>query len=120
VLVRDDYLHAVTFCCPHSLDDIAPGATRAQQADNLLKGGHCSYIYLGKGLNNKSDGNLLLVYEPVTNHLEGINALYADGHTEWITRRVNLDPQIRATRQTAATQSSTRPTTTPAKQSLPN
>jgi prepilin-type processing-associated H-X9-DG protein len=73
------------FICPSSNDDHATGDTLEQRAANLSKG-HCSYIYLGAGKNvNKTPANLVLAYEPLTNHNQaGMNVLFADTHVEFI------------------------------------
>jgi prepilin-type processing-associated H-X9-DG protein len=71
------------FICPSSSDTVAPG-TSAQQIANLQTGGHDTYIYLGAGKNNTARANVVLAYEPMTSHTQGFNALFGDGHVEFI------------------------------------
>jgi prepilin-type N-terminal cleavage/methylation domain-containing protein/prepilin-type processing-associated H-X9-DG protein len=89
VLATQD-LTAAEFVCPSSQDSPAPGATNQAQAANLSKGGHLSYVYVGKGMTSKilSSPNVattVVAYEPLTNHRnDGTNVLYADGHVEFV------------------------------------
>jgi len=72
------------FICPSTNDTKAPGATPQQEAANLSAGGHHSYIYLGKGKNATAGYNVVLVYEAPTNHKNGFNVLFGDGHVEYL------------------------------------
>jgi len=80
-----------TLICPSSTDTL-PGPTTQDVLTNLHQPGHCSYIYLGKGLTLKSPGNAIVFYEPLANHdhdksLEpGMNVVCVDGHAQWITK----------------------------------
>lgn len=78
-------LGSEVFTCPNTNDTKAPGATPAEQAGNLSKGGHLSYVYLGKGMNSISvAGKTVVAYEPLSNHAgNGGNILYGDGHVNW-------------------------------------
>ena len=79
VLVQDGTLPAELLLCPSSQDTPAPGASPAEQAVNLAKGPHQSYIYIGKGM-TAGPANQVLVYEPPSHHgKNGINALFSDG-----------------------------------------
>jgi prepilin-type processing-associated H-X9-DG protein len=77
------------FVCPSSNDEKAPGATTAEQAENLETRGHLSYVYLGRGLNSSSvNEKTLVAYEPLTNHEDdGSNVLFGDGHVEFLNRK---------------------------------
>lgn len=75
------------FVCPAGVDEPPDGTTPEELAAELLKPGHCSYIYFGSGLelNPDSDAKRAIAVELLDNHRhEGINALFADGHTEWL------------------------------------
>ena len=76
------------FVCPSSNDNPAPGADGRTRATNLGKGGHLSYVYVGKGLGvvtgPGATGKAVLAYEPPSNHANGgINVLFSDGHVEF-------------------------------------
>jgi len=82
---------ADVYVCPSSQDTPAPGATAQAQAQSLSKGGHLSYVYVGKGmtariLTSPNAGRTVVAYEPMTNHRnDGTNVLFADGHVEFLT-----------------------------------
>jgi prepilin-type processing-associated H-X9-DG protein len=70
-------LIATAFVCNGSND------TAAARPSDLLAGGHCSYIYLGAGLTEKTvKPTDVLAYEPPTNHGRGYNIVFGDGHVE--------------------------------------
>jgi len=70
-------------CCPATNDQPATGGTRREIVENVRKKGHCSYIYFCKGRVEVGDDDVLAC-ESLNNHHEGINALFGDGHCEWI------------------------------------
>jgi prepilin-type processing-associated H-X9-DG protein len=72
------------FVCPSTNDSPAPGVELPKQAANLQTGGHDSYVYLGKGKTATTPANVVLVYEIMNNHHDGFNALFGDGHVEFI------------------------------------
>jgi len=82
------------FVCPSSQDTPAPGTTPQALAANLSKGGHLSYVYVGKGMTSRiltspNAGRTVVAYEPMTNHRnDGTNVLFADGHVEWVAPEV--------------------------------
>jgi prepilin-type processing-associated H-X9-DG protein len=87
-LLVDEQITAQVFICPDSADTPATGATTQAIAADLLKPGHCSYIYLGNGLTDKTTpANAVIAYEPLSNHAaagwKGMNVLYGDGHIDW-------------------------------------
>ena len=87
ILTTQD-VNSTVFCCPSSSDSPAPGANAQAQAANLSKGGHLSYVYVGKGMsmrmNPATTGDVVIAYEPMTNHNnDGSNFLFADGHVEF-------------------------------------
>ncbi len=75
------------FICPATTDTKAPGQTPEAQAANLSNPGHCSYIYLGAGKKINEPPNIILAFEPPTNHQQaGMNVLYNDGHVDFISQ----------------------------------
>ena len=86
-LLNNVDLEAHQFVCPASDDEPSPGDTPEQRADNLLKGRHCSYVYLGKGLADPVDPRRVILVEPLENHDgSGMTVLYADGQAEALDR----------------------------------
>ena len=83
-LITTQDMVAEHFVCPHAPDTPAPGATAQAQAANLAKGGHLSYVYVGKGMTTAESAQAVLAYEPLTNHGNGIYVLFADGHVEFV------------------------------------
>jgi prepilin-type processing-associated H-X9-DG protein len=81
------YLNPRTFVCPSSNDTVARAGptTRATEA-NVFAGHHLSYLILfDKFSRTASDANVVLAYEPPSNHPGiGINVLYGDGHVEFL------------------------------------
>lgn len=83
----DGNLEPRALTCPGTDDTPAPGATPEQQALNLTAGGHLSYIYCGKGLRTTAHpaAETVILWEPRSNHqARGGNALFADGHVEFL------------------------------------
>jgi prepilin-type processing-associated H-X9-DG protein len=85
LLLREDITSSV-FIAPNSRDTLATGPTRQAIAANLAAPGHCSYIYLGKGLTAQTfNPDIVLAYEPANiNNNQGGNVLFMDGHVEFI------------------------------------
>jgi prepilin-type processing-associated H-X9-DG protein len=89
VLATQD-LTADVYVCPSSSDTPAPGANAQAQAAALSKGGHLSYVYVGKGMTSQiltspNAGRTVLAYEPMTNHRnDGCNILFADGRVQFV------------------------------------
>jgi hypothetical protein len=75
-----DGLASDTFVTPFSSDTPAIAPTTREVAAQLSSGGgHCSYIYIGKGLTTPCPPNTVLVYEPLSKHagnIKGIHVLY--------------------------------------------
>ena len=103
-VVLDGSVSAYMLVCPSSGDAVAPGTTPAEQVANLAKGGHQSYVYVGRGL-TVTGARQPLAYEPTRHHRGvGVNVLYTDGTVQFLPAGVatTLFPQLG------------RPTTTPA------
>jgi prepilin-type processing-associated H-X9-DG protein len=72
------------FCCPDTNDTPAAGPTTQAVAANLTAGGHLSYVYAGRGwTSTTATADVVLAYEPLSNHGDGINILWGDGHVEF-------------------------------------
>lgn len=87
ILYGDQDLSVATFICRSSSDTPAPPTPTSQAiAAALLQPGHCSYIYLGKGLTDKTvTPAMVLLYEPLADHGgTGINVMFGDFHVEWM------------------------------------
>ena len=83
-LVEEDFPTSI-FICPSSNDVPAlAGATPRATAANIHAGRHLSYIYVAKGMTDKVAANIVLVYEPLTNHQnKGLNVLFGDLHVDF-------------------------------------
>ena len=52
----------------------------------MTSSGHLSYIYLGKEMNTKTiSPDTIVAYEPLSNHGDGSNVLFGDGHVEFVS-----------------------------------
>jgi prepilin-type processing-associated H-X9-DG protein len=72
--------------CPSSGDTPPSGASTQAMVADMKNPGHLSYVYVGKGLTVSSSADTVVMYEPTANHSgDGMNALFADGHVEWLT-----------------------------------
>ncbi|HEY2589314.1 MAG TPA: hypothetical protein VGI81_26450 [Tepidisphaeraceae bacterium] len=86
VFVNEDIASTV-FVCPSSSDTPPPpGPTTQATADGLRQPGHCSYVYLGKGLTTQTVADdMVLLYEPLSDHEgQGMNVMFGDFHVEWV------------------------------------
>ena len=72
-------LTSAVYDCP-----VTPTAPPATSAPAALTGS-IEYVYVGKGLTNKTPPTTILAYEPVANHGTGSNILYADGTVTFMT-----------------------------------
>src|SRR5690349_1481742 len=86
VLLTTEDISADVFNCPTSSDTPAPGTTPQQQAAALNTAGHLSYVYVGSGLTNRAGASTVVAYEPLTNHNDGCNILWGDGHVSWVNK----------------------------------
>jgi hypothetical protein len=73
------------FISPRRTETTAVGPSTQAIADQLADGGHCSYVYLGRGLTKDNLApNTIIMYELLTDSDPGTAVLYADGHTEYV------------------------------------
>jgi hypothetical protein len=110
-LVADGSLPAELLVCPSSRHTAAPGNTPAEQAANMAKGSHQSYVYVGKGLSMNA-AKRVIVYEPLDLHDgDGMNVLYTDVSTQFLTRNNALAalPQLAAGSAAPTSQPQTAP-----------
>lgn len=75
------------FVCPESGMGQASGKTLAELRASFSSGNHVSYLFLvpGRKMGDVKDSEII-VYEPVTHHLDGANVLFGDGHVQWLTK----------------------------------
>jgi prepilin-type processing-associated H-X9-DG protein len=86
-LLTTQELDPYVFVCPSTNDTRAPGATLTEQARHLYDGGRESYIYLGAGLTSNAPSDVIVLFEPLTDHHgKGSNVLFADGHVEFLKK----------------------------------
>ena len=86
ILANED-LDSAAFVCPATSDTPAPTAPTTQAtAAGLRQPGHCSYIYVGKGLTTETaTADTVLLYEPPANHGGGMNVLFGDLRVEFLS-----------------------------------
>jgi hypothetical protein len=87
VLLMESDLSADVFICPASETDEerATGDTPDAVAKQLMQPGHCSYVYLGKGLVWPVESRRVLAVDLPDNHQgDGVNVLWGDCATEWV------------------------------------
>jgi prepilin-type processing-associated H-X9-DG protein len=110
------YIGSGTFVCPSSDDSPAAGQTPQIQANTLYAGGHLSYVYVGAGLSTTAGpgtvSTTVVLYEPLGNHKEGVNVLYADGSVSFLARPAAQ--AMIAALPAPATQPATQPSSQPA------
>jgi prepilin-type processing-associated H-X9-DG protein len=76
-----------TFICPATTNTVAKAPTTQAEADDINAGRHVSYLYLGNGFNTKTTPtDAIVAYEPLSNHGNGMNLLFGDGHVEFIDK----------------------------------
>jgi hypothetical protein len=81
-LITESKIEALRFTCGDTSDTPAAGPTPQAIAANLLAGGHCSYVYLGKGLTDQAPPNTVLAYDPPNANDSGMQVLLADIRVE--------------------------------------
>jgi len=86
LLITVDDVDPGLFICPVSNDQPALGATTQQVVQAFkTKPGHCSYIYVGGGMNTTATAAHVIAYEPLSNHAnKGAHVLYGDGSSDWL------------------------------------
>ncbi len=73
------------FVCPKTNHRPARGPTTVAIAAKLAGPPNCSYIYLAAGMTDAAPASAILAYEPASNHDGCSNALFGDGHVEFLT-----------------------------------
>lgn len=95
VLVVTFDLSTEVLVCPATSDSPGTGpTTQAAARDAIARKGHCSYIYLGRGLNqNSTSPDHVLAYDnSLKNHESyGMNVLRGDGRVDWLWKQEALD-----------------------------
>ena len=81
-------LTAEVFICSSSQGECAPGATPQEQTKQLSDPLHQTYVFVAPGLDPKAAPDALVAYDSDGNHSDdGVNALFADGHVEFVGGR---------------------------------
>jgi hypothetical protein len=84
LLIKEN-LAAGAFIDPARSDTPATGPTPQAIADQLVAGGHCSYVYLGAGLNMGTlPPNVVVAYEIPTSPAAGANVLLTYGNVQYL------------------------------------
>jgi len=85
-VAREEEIGPETFICPSGKKSPPPnatGMTREQVAEWVVK--NTDYVYLGAGKTNATPADEVVLYEDPTDHgRDGINALFGDGHVEFM------------------------------------
>ena len=91
-LIASGNITSAVYDCP--VTSASPPVTSSPQA--LV--GQVEYVYVGKGLTNNAGPTTVLAYEPLTNHGDGSNMLYADGTVTFVmaTQAGRIIKQIQA------------------------
>jgi len=83
-LLVTEQITPVVLICPDSTDTPTT-APADQQAADLAKPGHLSYLYLGQGFNAKTvAARQVIACEPLAFHGNGIDVLLGDGQVEFV------------------------------------
>ncbi len=84
-VLRTQAITSNEFVCPASKDKAATPAPNPQSA--TLAQAAVSYIYIGQNLTSGASKSDVVLYEPFTNHNDGTNILFGDGHVDWLTKQ---------------------------------
>ncbi len=93
-LILVEEVSGEAFVC-RTIHDTPVTGTLAEQAAALSSGGHCSYVYVGKGFTltmcdpggfaaGRLTSDIVLAYENPGHHKGGMNVLFVDGHVQFV------------------------------------
>jgi prepilin-type processing-associated H-X9-DG protein len=94
ILLNED-IGSEAFVSPLRNETRAVGATTQAVADDLVAGGHLSYVYLGRGLSTETaTPNTIIAYEIPVDSASGANLLFGDFHVSfedaaWMARLIS-------------------------------
>jgi prepilin-type processing-associated H-X9-DG protein len=113
------YVPSSALVCPSTSDTPAAGQSPQAQTGNLAKPGHLSYVYVGDAYSTNAlvnSSTTIVMYEPLANHADGTNVLYADGHVTYLPAAVVMT-SIPGLKSATPSLGPGGPTTAPATQS---
>ena len=67
-------------------DTPATGLTTQAVDAELVRPGHVSFRYVGRGFGRGVPDNAVVAFEPLSNHGDGSSVLFADGHAEFVDK----------------------------------
>jgi prepilin-type processing-associated H-X9-DG protein len=79
---ENEHITAACFTCPATLNSPPDGMTTDQAADWVNK--NADYIYIGASLPGNVPDASIIAFEKDSNHGDGMNVLFADGHVEFM------------------------------------
>ncbi len=98
MFVEDPNFDPSVFVCPSSNDTPAKGKSVSALLADFAKPRHCSYIYVGAGLDYyTATAQTVVAYEPLQHHRSGANVLFANWRVEWIPAGPALNQILMAT-----------------------
>jgi prepilin-type processing-associated H-X9-DG protein len=83
-LVETEDLEPRVLMCPMTAQDVPVAPTTREVVAAMRKADLISYIYVGKGLTTDASADTVVAYEKLTDHTDGMNVLFADGHIEYL------------------------------------
>jgi prepilin-type processing-associated H-X9-DG protein len=115
---HDEEISGQVFVCPSS-HMFAPSSVPGDQLIVWVNA-HSDYVYLGAGINVNDHPNdadrIVLMYDKEQNHHgDGVNLVFLDGHTDWMT----VEEARKAIAISKATTAATQPTSSQPAQKSP-
>ena len=70
--------------CPMTSGDVPSAPTTREVVGQMRKTNLIAYVYVGKGLKVDASADTVIAYERLSDHVDGMNVLFADGHVEYL------------------------------------
>jgi prepilin-type processing-associated H-X9-DG protein len=84
-LIMTEEISAQVFVCPSSNTKVSSHLLTLGTDDQAAwVNAHSDYVYLGKGLTTSCAPDTILLYEKDSDHGDGMNILYGDGHVDFV------------------------------------